>query len=200
MQDEIRERLRYEDVLAVTRDKTLSVEMDHAASCPWADAEKERLARMEGRQAHSMIRRDPPDHTRLRRQVYREFTPKAIKALRPRVERLVEGMLDRLAAMGKVELIGEFALPLPLAVISDLLGMPPGDSARLREWSQAITKGIDPFVTPEESEASIRATDEMNDYLLRVIGEKRRRPADDCCAIPTSSPACAWTRPWTPTP
>jgi cytochrome P450 len=126
-----------------------------------------------------MFRRDPPDHTRLRRQVYRHFTPKAIKALRPRLQELVDRTLDRLAEKGETDLIEDFAFPLPLSVISDMLGMPPGDDALIRGWSEAITRAIDPSISDEDLEASIKASDAMCEYLIDVIASKRRAPARD---------------------
>jgi cytochrome P450 len=167
---------RYDDVLAFGRNKELSVQLEHANPGPYVDQERERLARMEGRQTKMMFRRDPPDHKRLRRQIYKQFTPKSVRLRRPRLQALVDRTLDRLADKGETDLIEEFAFPLPLAVISDMLGLPEGDEELIRGWSQAITKAIDPSLTEAEAEASIVASDQMNDYLLKVIGEKRKQP------------------------
>jgi cytochrome P450 len=174
---------RYSDVLALARNKDLTVEIEHANPGPFVDMERERLRRMQGRQTKMMFRRDPPNHTRLRRQVYKQFTPKAVKALRPRLQSLVDRSLDRLAEKGEANLIEDFAFPLPLAVISDMLGMPEGDEISIRNWSQAITKAIDPSVTEAETEASIVASDAMCEYLIGVIRGKRARPGDDLLSM-----------------
>jgi cytochrome P450 len=174
---------RYEDVLGIGRSKDLTAEIQHANPGPYVDQERARLARMEGRQSKMMFRRDPPDHTRMRRQVYKAFTPKAVKEMRPRLQALVDEALDRMVAKGEAELIGDFAYPLPLVVISEMLGMPRADDEHIRGWSQAITKAIDPSVSEEETEASIEASDAMTDYLLGVIAEKRRRPDDDLLSL-----------------
>ncbi len=174
---------RYEDVIALSRNKKLSVELQHANSGPYVEQERERLAKMEGRQSKMMFRRNPPEHTRLRRQIYKQFTPKAVRQRRPRLQALVDQTLDRLAEKGETDLIEDFAFPLPLAVISDLLGLPPGDEAAIRGWSQAITKAIDPAVTDAESDASIVATDAMYEYLLGVIGQKRKSPDDALLSV-----------------
>ena len=81
----------------------------------------------------SMLDRDPPDHTRLRKLVTKVFTPRAIAALEPMVTGLVDAALDRIADGGQVDLIEELAFPLPFAVISEMLGTPPTDHVRLRE-------------------------------------------------------------------
>jgi cytochrome P450 len=163
---------RYEDVLRFGRNKELTVEIDHANPSPYVDKERVRLERMAGRQTKMMFRRDPPNHTRLRRQIYRAFTPKAVKELRPRLQALVDQSLERLA------LIEDFAFPLPLVVISEMLGMPSGDDALIRGWSRAITKAIDPSISDEDLEASIQASDDMSEYLIRVIEAKRKQPDD----------------------
>jgi cytochrome P450 len=169
---------RYDDVIALGRNKELSVALENARPGPYVDQERARLARMEGRQTRMMFRRDPPDHKRLRRQIYKEFTPKAVRRRRARLEALVNRTLDRLADKGETDLVEDFAFPLPLDVISDLLGLPEGDEALIREWSQAITKAIDPAVSEADVDASIVASDAMNEYLLGVIADKRKRPDD----------------------
>jgi cytochrome P450 len=138
---------------------------------------------MAGRQTKMMFRRDPPDHTRMRRQVYKAFTPKAAKEMRPRLQALVDEALEQMAAKGEAELIGDFAYLLPLVVISEMLGMPRGDDERIRGWSQAITKAIDPSLSEAETEASIAASDAMSEYLLGVIADKRRRPDEALLSV-----------------
>lgn len=174
---------RYEDVIALGRNKKLSVDVAHANTGPYVEQERERLAKMEGRQSKMMFRRNPPEHTRLRRQIYKQFTPKAVRQRRPRLQALVDRTLDHLAEKGETDLIEDFAFPLPLAVISDLLGLPPGDEAAIRGWSQDITKAIDPAVSEAEVEASIVASDEMNEYLLEVIAGKRKSPDDALLSV-----------------
>jgi len=174
---------RYEDVLAFGRNKELTVEIDHASPSSYVDKERVRLERMAGRQTKMMFRRDPPDHTRMRRQIYRAFTPKAVKLLRPRLQALVDQALDRIAEKGETDLIEDFAFPLPLIVISEMLGMPPGDDALIRGWSRAITKAIDPSISDDELEASIQASDDMSEYLIGIIEAKRKRPDEGLLSL-----------------
>jgi len=100
-----------------------------------------------------MLRLNPPDHTRLRRLVSRAFTPARVRELAPRIEaltaELLAGALKDAAAggpAGRFDLIAGLALPLPVAVISELLGIPPGDRPRLVAWSQALARGPGPGV------------------------------------------------------
>ena len=169
---------RYEDVLAIGRNKALTAELEYASPGTYVDKERARLALLGGRQTKMMFRRDPPDHTRLRRQVYHDFTPKAVKALRPRLQALVDEHLEHLAEKGEADLIHDFAFPLPLIVISEMLGMPRGDDGLIHAWSHAITKALDQSISEADEKASVDASNDMAEYLIDVIEAKRKRPAD----------------------
>ena len=135
---------RYEDVSALLRDPTLSVDdanieihnEDRLAAFEAAFGETERST--------SMLGRDAPDHTRLRRLVSKAFTPSAIAALRPIIEQLVDTALDEMEARGSTEIVGDLAFPLPFDVISVMLGMPAADKDQIAEWSSAHVKPLDP--------------------------------------------------------
>jgi cytochrome P450 len=127
----------------------------------------------------SMLDRDPPDHTRLRRLVSQAFTPKTVERLVPVIESLVAGALDRIADGGTVDLIDSLAFPLPFAVISTMLGMPEDDVERLRELSGMIVRSLEP-VPDEDVVRQILAADiEMSERTAAAITWKRAHPADD---------------------
>src|SRR5215469_10322897 len=90
--------------------------------------------------ALSMLDRDPPDHTRLRKLVSKAFTPRAIQALRPHITDLVNGMLDAMAARRRVDLVDALAFPLPFSVIAEMLGTPPADHERIRQLSGTVVR------------------------------------------------------------
>src|SRR3954468_23604370 len=128
---------RYDDVLRFLRDPSLSVEdanakptmLDQLADeVLGADRDKEMGTR-------PILNRGPPDPTRLPKLVSKAFTPRRIEGLRPRVQELVDESLDRAADAGQMELIGDYAFAPPSAVISEMLGMPPTDTDKLRDWS-----------------------------------------------------------------
>ena len=99
--------------------------------------------------AGSMLRLNPPDHTRLRRLVSRAFTPARVRELAPRIEALTAELLDgavQRPRRGRFDLISGLALPLPVAVISELLGIPPGDRPRLVAWSRGAREGPGPGI------------------------------------------------------
>jgi cytochrome P450 len=126
--------------------------------------------------ANHMLNLDPPDHTRLRKLVSKAFTSRAVARLRPAIERIADDLLDAmaadLAAHGEVDLLDALAFPLPIAVISELLGVPHADRARLRMWSKAFTSGV-------PTEVLVRASDEVGAYLADLVAAKRAEPTED---------------------
>ena len=165
---------RYEDVAPLLRDRTLSHDLANAASNPIVDDERSRMA--SGRFSRSMLRLDAPDHTRLRRLVSKVFTPKAIAEWRDRATTIVDDLLVELAEEDEFDLISRYAFPIPVQIISELLGMPMDSVAQLRTWSHAITKTLDPLNTPEEAAASMEAAEAMESFVLEVVAAKRGRP------------------------
>jgi len=129
---------------------------------------------------HNMLMADPPDHTRLRRLVSRSFTSRQVERLRPAVHELVDSLLEDLAARrGDVEFMTEFALPLPMAVIGELVGVPAEDRAGLQPKVRAAARGIEPVLSQEEVDAAIDAIGELGAYFEAFLAERRREPRDD---------------------
>jgi unspecific monooxygenase len=125
---------------------------------------------------------DPPDHTRLRGLVSKAFTPKTVERLRPRVELLVTELLDAVAAAsGPVDLVSALAYPLPITIISEMLGVPAEDSDQFTAWSRALARSLDPeFVLPPEAvSARNTALEEFHAYFRRLIAARRHDPRDD---------------------
>jgi hypothetical protein len=125
-----------------------------------------------------MLRRDPPDHTRLRGLVSRAFTPRAVEKLLPRVEAIADELFTQLARRREFDLIADFAVPLPVTIIAEMLGIPAADREIFKRWSDHLVGFLDPLASP--GPAVLRRTaDELFAYVDRVAGERRRRPADD---------------------
>ena len=127
----------------------------------------------------SVVFRDPPDHTRIRKLFAPAFTPRALAALEPRVARFVDGLLDRAAARGGMDVVEDFAAALPVQLIGDMLGVPREERGPLRGWSLAILGALEPEPGPRRLEAGSRAVDEFKGYLRRLIADRRRRPSTD---------------------
>jgi pimeloyl-[acyl-carrier protein] synthase len=130
----------------------------------------------------SMLDRDPPDHTRLRGLVSKAFTPRVIEQLRPHIQQIVDGLLDRVQGDREMDLIEQFAYPLPVVVICEMLGVPVADHERFKGWGLDIARGLDAIMLPPDSpvaERSVLARRALADYFRGLIAERRRAPRDD---------------------
>ena len=133
-------------------------------------------------QRRSFLMMNPPDHTRLRRLVSRAFSPATVRRLAPRIAEITRSWLATVDATdGPVDLITTLAGPLPVVVISELLGIPPGDRPLLVSWSDALARGLDPaFLLPADEVArQVRAREEFAGYLADLLRERRKRPGTD---------------------
>ena len=126
---------------------------------------------------------DPPVHTKLRAIVMRTFTPRAVASLEPRIEALTHALLDGVIARGSMDVTEDFAAPLPLLVIAELLGVPAADRPRLSRWSDAILHLSDAIFGGERAARAITAyraaKEEMQPYVQRKLAERRITPQDD---------------------
>ena len=127
----------------------------------------------------SLVFNDPPYHSRVRKLLAPAFTPRALKALQPRIEALVDRLLDRAAARGTIDLIGDFAAAIPLQLIGDMLGMPEDERGPLRDWSLAILGALEPVLSREQFERGTRAVDDFKIYLRSLVERRPREPSHD---------------------
>jgi cytochrome P450 len=171
---------RHADILTVLRDPTWSSDERHYS----------RYARLRARAARAgisdpyaddratMLRLDPPDHTRLRGLVSKAFTPRAIEAMRPGIEKRVDALLSSAGARGHMELVSDLASPLPVMVIAEMLGVPPEDHERFRRWSDdAILMLGDNSM--EDKRRGLRAIDDLREYFRATAEARRVEPRDD---------------------
>jgi cytochrome P450 len=126
--------------------------------------------------AKTMISVDDPDHRRLRGLVSKVFTPRYIESLRPRVQQIADELLDRAQARGEMDLVSDYAFPLPIDVISEMLGVPREDRDQIRVWSQALATGQSLGGRDPAVQEHTRA---FADYTARLVADKRLHPADD---------------------
>ena len=117
----------------------------------------------------SLVFNDPPYHTRVRKLLAPAFTPRALRALQPRIEALVDRLLAAAAERGEIDLIADFAAAIPVALIGDMLGIPPDERAPLRGWSLAILGALEPVLSREKFAAGVTAVADFKDYLSTII-------------------------------
>jgi len=127
-----------------------------------------------------MLQQDPPTHTRLRRLVSSAFTPRAIAALRPQIQRIVDGCLARVAARGAMDVIADLALPVPATVICEMLGVPVEDRDRFTVWTSKATLGLASQFLPPETLAEVQAAGmSLATYFDELITARRGHLSDD---------------------
>ncbi|HLV35362.1 MAG TPA: cytochrome P450 [Spirillospora sp.] len=128
---------------------------------------------------HSMFDKEPPEHTRLKSLVHKVFTPRRVESLRAQIQKITDTLLDAAEARGGMDLLEDFATPLPVTVIAELLGVPEADRHHLRPWSQAIVAMYELDHTPEQERRAVQAAIEFSDYLRQLARERRRNPQND---------------------
>lgn len=168
---------RYDDVVELLTDNARFV-LDPALALTPEELEARRAAGFDPdpRVNENLLAKDGEDHRRLRRLVTKAFTPRMVAELRPRIGEIANELVDRVGDRGRMELVDDFAFPLPITVIAELLGIPVEDRDRFREWSNTF---VTPPVTPELQEQAARHTDEFVAYLDELFARRRATPTDD---------------------
>jgi len=178
---------RYEEISSLLRDRRLgrarpsSVPKEiESASTPELQAAWAAYNRFNDNRFFEM---EPPEHTRIRRLVSSAFTPQRVRALRPRIEALVEELLAPVRGQRpenrSMEFVHAFAEPFPVAVIAELLGVPPAERGLLRFWSSEIVKMYELDRKPDQVIHSSRAVEEFTAFLNRLYDQRRSAPQDD---------------------
>jgi cytochrome P450 len=177
---------RHADCLAVLRDKRASSDgrnIDDSAFPAIRDRQViagtgagEVLAEMA-----PFLFRDPPDHTRLRGLVQKAFTPRVVEELRPRVEQICAELLDAALERGTCDLVSDYAYPLPVQIIVEMLGVPAEDHAQFRVWSDALARGLDPdfLLPPDAVQQRLAGILSFVQYFAGLIEQRRAHPGDD---------------------
>lgn len=162
---------RYEDCNTLLRDNRLG--HGKMAEPPFG---QDALAKM---MSHWMLMRDPPDHTRLRSLVHKAFTPRMVARLRGAVQEIADGLLEAVKGRDEIDLIADFAYPLPVTVICAMLGVPAHDHLRFHGWSDAIARSLD--LTEDESvyRRASAAAEELTAYLEELLAIRRPNPQSD---------------------
>jgi cytochrome P450 len=168
---------RYEDAAAVllddkrfVRDPALALEGEELAR--FSSGMPESMAFLE----QHMLNKDGDDHRRLRRLVTRAFTPRMVEQLRPRIQEIADELIDRVEARGEMDVVEEFAFPLPITVIAELLGIPVADRDRFRAWSNAT---VTPALEPEALAHFGELMDEFVSYLRQLFERRRQGRGED---------------------
>jgi len=168
---------RYEDVHSLLKDGRFTKNRYNAMTPeqlrkqPWVPPMFRPLER-------NMLDLDPPDHTRLRGLVHKAFTPRLIEQMQTRVQTIADEALDAVSRKGEMDLIGEYALPIPMILITEILGVPTKDRDEFHKWSKAIVS-LNQFNVNWRAIPAIRAIWKFNRYLRGFFKVRRTDPGDD---------------------
>ncbi len=172
---------RHADVRACLRDRRLGRAFAHVGTVEEFKAEPPdpRWAAFWDVERWSLLWLEPPDHTRIRKLVAAAFTPRSVEALREPAERLAAELLEPLSERGRWDLLFDYAQPYSISLVCRMLGVPTDRQRDLLDWSHAIVKMYELDTTEEQAAAANQASAEFRDYVLELIGERRRRPRED---------------------
>jgi pimeloyl-[acyl-carrier protein] synthase len=180
---------RYNDVVSVLRDHArYSSERTRAVNPLVQQLESARLASGPLGTTPTMLSIDPPAHTRMRSLVTKAFTPRQVERIRPHMQDVADELLDALPEPGKIDVVADFAVPFPITVIAEMLGVPVSDRSLFKAWSSDIASSLGgPFQPAEAIERSVRAANELAEYFLDQIALRKAEPRDDLlsalCAV-----------------
>jgi cytochrome P450 len=166
---------RYDDVAAALKDerfaknRAAALTTEQAAKQPW-------VPRMFRPLMRNMLDLDPPDHTRLRSLVHRAFTPRLVEQMRGRIRSLADDLLSAACGRGTMDLIRDYALPIPTTVIAEMLGVPDGDRLRFHRWSRSIVSASPSGWGMLRAIPSVMA---FLRYIRRLVASRRDAPCDD---------------------
>jgi cytochrome P450 len=133
-----------------------------------------------GRPSEFILQQDPPDHTRLRKLMSQAFTPRAIARLGARVEQLVDELLTGAERRGRMDIIGDLALPVPATLICEMMGVPLADRDRFTDWTAAATHLLAAsFIPPDVLQRGVEASDALFAYFTDLVAERRGHLGDD---------------------
>ncbi len=166
---------KYDECSRILRDSRASSERNDSLLTPPERRDRERT--------RSFLSLDAPDHTRLRRLVSKAFTPRVVATLAPRVAAVTDELLSAARASGhELELVSQLAYPLPVRIISEMLGVPPADHATFAGWSAKLAHSVQPkfgTLNPAEVAQEDQAGLEFSAYFTDLIAQRRASPADD---------------------
>jgi cytochrome P450 len=171
---------RYEDVLSVVRDtERFSSDMRNSfVSGPPSDELK--AIQAEGYPSvNTLLTNDPPSHTQFRALVNKAFTPKRVAQLEGEIRQIANELMDRWIDRGRVELVTEFAVGLPLTVIADALGVDRADMPKFKKWSDDSVAPLSGLLSPEQQLECARSRVEMQHYMVDRVTERQESPRDD---------------------
>ena len=170
---------RYHDILAVLRDERFSADPRNATALEHLNTSDDQINPIREVAGRVLLFTDPPDHTRMRTLVNKAFTPRTVEKLRTHIQQLVDDLLDEVAKGDGMDVIDDFAYPLPALVICELMGVPVADRDTFKGWSGDVAPILDPVNTPDTLQRAIGTVGQFGLYFMGLIEERKKDPQDD---------------------
>ena len=170
---------RYQDILAVLRDDRFSADPRNATVFDEFRLEAGDESPLRNAAGTVLLFTDPPDHTVLRTLVNKAFTPRTVEKLRSHITGIVDDLLEPYSSAGGMDVIGDFAYPLPALVICELMGVPVEDRDKFKGWSSEVAPLIDPVSTPDTLQKAMGTIAQFGMYFWALIEDRRKTPRDD---------------------
>jgi cytochrome P450 len=170
---------RYEQVDRVLRSQAFRTPRGYRdENDPAGPPRMDRSSALAVHRRHWLLFQSGDAHTRLRKLIMKVFTPRAVRALAPRVEALVVELIEPILARGSAEVIADLAYPLPATVICELLGVPAADRDRNREWGAVVAATIDPLCSDAQLQKAVEVMRDWDRYIRDLLAERRKQPGD----------------------
>jgi pimeloyl-[acyl-carrier protein] synthase len=174
---------RYAEARAITRDLNYKKGFSSLQKGPVFANLFPQVRSMKKAAGNWMLQMDPPDHTRIRSLVNKAFTPKIVDEMHVDIESIANGLLDEVQKKGEMDLMQDFAFPLPVMVISDMLGVPRSDRDKFKHWSDDLVGTLNPRREFFKLTRAGAAVDELNKYLTPLVEERRKNPRNDLISL-----------------
>jgi len=170
---------RYDDIVAVLTDPRYSADRRQAQNRFVQQAMQRQEEFGPFGRAQTMLTSDPPEHTRLRKLVSKAFTPRRVEGMRPRIQSIVDHLLDDVQGRGEMDVIWDLAYPLPVIVIAEMLGVPPEKRDTFKRWSTDLAATVGPLIADNMIDQARKSVEALAEYFRGVIRERRRQPRED---------------------
>ncbi|HSE32108.1 MAG TPA: cytochrome P450 [Pyrinomonadaceae bacterium] len=175
---------RYADVLSGLHDPRLSSQRSHTLTAALPTEVQSEFSTFNRIFSKWMLFLDPPQHSRLRKLLNKEFTPHMIQRMRPRIQQVVNDLLDQVAGKTEMEFMSEFANPLPVRVIAEMLGIPGGDQRDFQIWSDDLANFFgNPTATVETARRAQQSLVSLTEYFRALLPERRANKGDDLVSL-----------------